>query len=37
VTLSAPSGRGVRLPIHLLFEPFAVIAALPIPFCGLQS
>src|SRR5215510_4380426 len=28
VTLSSPSGLLVRLPIHLLFEPFAVIAAL---------
>src|SRR5215470_1685500 len=28
VTLSSPSGRLVRFPIHLLFEPFAVIAAL---------
>jgi hypothetical protein len=35
VTLSSPSGLSVRLPIHLLFEPFepsAVIAALPVPF-----
>src|SRR5262245_17773476 len=28
VTLSSPSGLLVRFPIHLLFEPFAVIAAL---------
>ena len=27
VTLSSPSGLMVRLPIHLLSEPFAVIAA----------
>src|SRR5262252_8038817 len=32
VTLSSPSGLLVRLPIHLLFEPFAVIAALSLPF-----
>src|SRR5215472_2636133 len=31
VTLSSPSGLLVRLPIHLLFEPFAVIAALSLP------
>src|SRR5215467_7361432 len=28
VTLSSPSGLLVRFPIHLLFEPFAVIGAL---------
>src|SRR6187200_1413389 len=37
VTLSAPSGRGVRLPIHLLLEPFAVMSALSIPFRRLSK
>src|SRR2546423_11502210 len=41
VTLSSPSGLGVRLPIHLLFEPFfepfAVISGLPVPFYRLSA
>src|SRR5262245_6875871 len=39
VTLSSPSGLLVRFPIHLLFEPFAVIAALSSirRFCSVAS
>src|SRR5262245_56783479 len=36
VTLSTPSGRIVRFPIHLLLAPFPVILLFPVPFITLS-